>query len=1116
MPSRKCRDDPLGDPARAGRPIKILFLSTNTDSRFYLQIEREYREIRDALRLSPLWASIALASEWAVRIDDLHRILLEHRPAIVHVAGHGETPGHQLIADRGGGLTTLPAAATAEMFRVLELPIVLVIFNACHSGEHARATVAHVPHAIGVDGAISDTAAIAFSAAFYRAVGFSRSVHSAFQIGANELAIRGLDSEGKPLLITGEGHDSEHPLALALAPAPALPLASSRSCPPRSWPPAPSSAIWTPSSSRSRTRTPAMVNLPGHSARLIGRDQELAAIERLLQAGREDRGRSAGAMVAVAGLPGAGKTDVAVHAAYRLAQADAFPGGIYSFDASDGDLTATWGQVVADALGLPDGPLTERADLAVRTLARSPEPVLLILDNVHSWTRRPAPLPQGPKVNILATTTRRQLGGRRFEHISLGALEPPFDRELLIAVAGRAIDSCHRLLDHLAGHTLAIELAGAFLGEFPDETADSYLAMLERDPDHAAARTRDEDASQRSLARAYGALWRGLDPRTREAWLLAGCFASEQSGVELAEKVGLDASARCRLRRFHLIEDVSGGRWRMHPLTKEFGGRIASLEAARAASERFVRGCERFARAMREPAGFRLYAVERTNLDAALALADARFAYRDPVGACLRGHLCAALHAMGEYRQAANLATRALAGTIRSVGADHPMTNRHRVDLARVMSELGHLGQSRHLLERAVEFARASHGADHPDVAEARAELAMVLRQQGRLQEAHGQLIQALDSDTRRLGADHPSVALRRGKLALVLKDLGRVGQARHHLELALEVELRQYGPEHIHVAARQANLATVLADMGAYEVAQSMLESALCVAMDHLGPGHPEVATYWCNLAMILRARGQPGEARILLEQALDAELRLHGNEHPTVAAVRSNLAMVLSDLGRHDAAVGLLERALETQLLLLGEDHPQVATCRSNLAMVLVSSGQIARARRLLEQSLAVGSCQLDDDHPDVAKRRANLGMILRQQGELERARSLIESALAAAVATFGEEHPTVATRQGNLAMVLHDLGHQARAIALLKQVIAADIRHHGEDHPYVAVSRSNLAMMLDGQGRPDLAHIILEGAMEPLLRHHGEEHELVSFLRRGLESVQLELDRATTLGP
>ena len=71
-------------------------------------------------------------------------------------------------------------------------------------------------------------------------------------------------------------------------------------------------------------------------------------------------------------------------------------------------------------------------------------------------------------------------GGSRFKHHALRFLPDDAARALLRSIAGDPVATrpgFDALVRHLDGHALALELAGAFLANFPGETPESYLAL---------------------------------------------------------------------------------------------------------------------------------------------------------------------------------------------------------------------------------------------------------------------------------------------------------------------------------------------------------------------------------------------------------------------------------------------------------------------------------------------------------------------------------------------------------------------------------------------------------------------------------------------------------------
>src|ERR1051326_5630736 len=316
----------------------------------------------------------------------------------------------------------------------------------------------------------------------------------------------------------------------------------------------------------SRTVRSPLYNLPVRRARqLFGREHDLDRLDALLAPGSKVR-----VAASIEGLAGVGKTELALHVVDRLSESGRFSGGIFWLDAENPDLTVAWGTTIADALGVGGGPVEERAAGAVRIASRG-EPVLVVLDNVESWARdnEDRPLPSGPQVALLVTTRYRGLAGRSLEHFELETLPDDAARAFLTAAADRDLSvapGTADLLRYLDGHTLAIELAGAYLREFPSVTPAAYLKKLTEDA-RVEEKVQDLVRYEGTVRRALDVHWERLDETARNALLVTACFAPEDASIALLEACGVDAEARQLLRRFHLIKE-EGERWRMHRLVR--------------------------------------------------------------------------------------------------------------------------------------------------------------------------------------------------------------------------------------------------------------------------------------------------------------------------------------------------------------------------------------------------------------------------------------------------------------------------------------------------------------------------------------------------------------------
>ena len=189
--------------------VTILFLGANPSDQTRLALGREVREITSRLRVTPMNKSLDLQQEWAVRSGDLQAHLLRARPAMVHFSGHGSRSGQLLFEDDAGSTAPISAEALAGLFRLLGEKTRCVVLNACYSEKEATAISKHVDCVVGMTTAVSDTAAMAFSGAFYQALGFGENFQTAFELGRNQIDLSSLSEADTPIIRFREGCNPE-------------------------------------------------------------------------------------------------------------------------------------------------------------------------------------------------------------------------------------------------------------------------------------------------------------------------------------------------------------------------------------------------------------------------------------------------------------------------------------------------------------------------------------------------------------------------------------------------------------------------------------------------------------------------------------------------------------------------------------------------------------------------------------------------------------------------------------------------------------------------------------------------------------------------------------------
>lgn len=189
---------------------KVLFLAANPKGTTPLHLDEEVRAITQKIRSAEYRDTLQLYSVWALRPDDLLQYLNEHHPQIVHFSGHGSQAGEILLADEHGDAKPVSAKALQALFTTLKDNIRLVVLNACYSKIQAQAIAEIIDCVIGMNTAIGDKAAIIFAAAFYRAIGFGRSIKDAFDQGITALLLEDIAGEQTPELLVKDGVDPAH------------------------------------------------------------------------------------------------------------------------------------------------------------------------------------------------------------------------------------------------------------------------------------------------------------------------------------------------------------------------------------------------------------------------------------------------------------------------------------------------------------------------------------------------------------------------------------------------------------------------------------------------------------------------------------------------------------------------------------------------------------------------------------------------------------------------------------------------------------------------------------------------------------------------------------------
>lgn len=194
--------------------IGILFLSSNPWSTGRILVDEEVREVFERINEGPYRDRFDLHVYPAARPHDLQKLLLMYQPQIVHFSCHGSKAKKIILGGTRGHSAMLNPQGLTRLLALYRTHVRLVLLNACFTHEQARSIAGVVNYSIGASKAIGDKVGVTFAGAFYRALGFGKSVRDAFESAMAELALTKTPRSRGIQLFVREGLSEDDPFPL--------------------------------------------------------------------------------------------------------------------------------------------------------------------------------------------------------------------------------------------------------------------------------------------------------------------------------------------------------------------------------------------------------------------------------------------------------------------------------------------------------------------------------------------------------------------------------------------------------------------------------------------------------------------------------------------------------------------------------------------------------------------------------------------------------------------------------------------------------------------------------------------------------------------------------------
>ncbi|MER5457549.1 tetratricopeptide repeat protein [Micromonospora sp. NPDC002389] len=774
--------------------------------------------------------------------------------------------------------------------------------------------------------------------------------------------------------------------------------------------------------------------LPAGETVFIGRDEELERITAAVT--RTASASGVMAIHAIDGMPGIGKTALAVRAAHRLASR--YPDRRLFVDLhghTPGHEPTDPADALADLLRadgldprqLPGGLQARSALWRDRMNGRR---ALLVLDNARSTAQVRPLLPGSSSALVLITSRARLADLREALHLNLKLLSPDDAAALFLRTVPHAEpDAVAELVEMCGFLPLAIAITASRFASRPTWTMADLLAELRTS--ERVLTIKGENATVRA---AFDLSYRHLYPERQRFFRLLGLHPGvEIDAYAAAALTGttLDQAEEHldELYDDHLLDETAPRRYRMHDLIRAYTRTLAATVEPSAVRDGAVERLLDYYQHTASRAS-RLTAHNTRPATTALARPAAApdLAGWDTAATWLRverANLLACLHhaTIGDQHHHVVVLTAGLAYLLRNEGPWTTAADLHRQAADRAAQINDGIGQANALTDHA-----AMHWLT------------------GNYQDADGLLRQALDlyrALDNEIGQAHALSEL--GILRrLVSKDYQEAADLLSQALALYRALSNESGQAHA-----LTQLGVVRWRTGDYPGGTEVLRQALDLyrTLDHrLGQANALYA-----LGAVRRLAGDYRDADDLLHQALDLHRAL-GNQLGQVNTIH-RLGSVRRLVGDHQSAQELLHQALDLYRVL--GDRLGKAGCLAELGIVCWQTGNYQDADELLHQALGLYNA-LDHPHGQ-AYARTHLGVVRYLAGDYIAGEHLLTRALIALrdVGALDDEVETL----NHLGTLRRLAGHPGRAQALHQEALTI-----ADEHDY----RLEKAHALEGMGR------------------------------------------------
>ncbi|GIH27948.1 hypothetical protein Aph01nite_62580 [Acrocarpospora phusangensis] len=384
----------------------------------------------------------------------------------------------------------------------------------------------------------------------------------------------------------------------------------------------------------------------------------------------------------------------------------------------------------------------------------------------------------------------------------------------------------------------------------------------------------------------------------------------------------------------------------------------------------------------------------------------------------LQSQMANVLRSQGHYRDARDLDTVLLEKQRGLVGNSHPHTLATAAGLAADIRAMGDIAVALKMEMDTYNLWKENYGENNAKTLDAANNLAVGYRHMGDYKSAYEIDLDTLGRRRNVLENSHPNIL---SSITSLARDVRELGDFRRAVKLLRDGVAEYEGTltlDDPFFLRASKSLAAALRVAGEYAEAYKEIQKTYQHLEGRVSKSSPDWLSCTLELACTMATNRRIKEAVRQCEQVMRLYTTTLGAEHPSTLTATNNLAIYLAAGGDVGGALRIADRALQAFRHNLPENHPFTLTCAVNVGALLVRQEQPAQARELLAQTLEAIKQTLSEDHPDHLICASNLAIATEQAGASKVAQNLRQDLLSPAAAVFGDSHPDyLAIRDGGL---------------------------------------------------------------------------------------------------